>query len=424
MPVEIAAHGLSDIGKRRKQNEDSFVVDRDLGVFVVADGMGGHAGGEIASSRAVQVFRETIAAQRAVLEQLAHDPSTENRLAAQILVDKAVQAACKGVFDYAEKHPENRGMGTTFDALVVAGACGVIAHVGDSRVYLVRGGQVHHLTEDHTFLASQIRMGAMTKEQAAQSPFKSVLTRGLGMHQSVEVDTLLVEFLEGDQFLLCSDGLHGYLPDEEIPPLFAQGGLEALPKALVDLANSRGGKDNITAVVVCWSGAAASEELDAGAKMEALQQLPIFFHFTYKERAAILSVASTRVYQAGEAIVTEGSPGAELFIVVRGRVEVEAGGVRMAELGAGGHFGEMGLVESAARSATVRALERTRVLTLSQSDVMNLMRREQGIAVKLLWSLVQVLSQRLRVMNADLSEAKLELLDATKAANSLREWGS
>jgi hypothetical protein len=326
-----------------------------------------------------------------------------------------VQAASTDVFKFAEANPAHRGMGTTFVGLVTVGALAILGHVGDSRIYLLRRGHVHRLTEDHTFVASQLKAGQITAEEAEKSPYKSVLLRGVGNQPTVEVDTLVVELVEGDEFLMCSDGLHGYVTDEEIPGIFADAKLRDTPATLIALANTRGGKDNITALVLRVSGGKdeSEDDIQAEARMEALEQLPLFYHFTYKERSAVLSAAHTRVYAAGDEIVAEGAMGDELFIVVRGRVVVEKGGVPIASLGAGGHFGEMGLIESQPRSATVRAEEPTRVVTLGQADVMNLMRREQEIAVKLLWSLVQVLSQRLRTANAGLSEALSELAHAT-----------
>jgi PPM family protein phosphatase len=424
MPLEIAAFGQTYVGRRRKIYEDSLLIDAELHVYAVADGMGGHSGGEVASKRAVEAFREQVRANAAVMQRLAEDASPENRLAAQIVVDRAVQAASADIYAFAEKNPQHRGMGTTFVGLVAAGSCAVLGHVGDSRIYLVRKGHVHRLTEDHTFVASQLRSGQITPEEAATSPYKSVLVRGVGTQASVEVDTLVLEFVEGDVFLLCSDGLHGYLPDEEIPALVADVKHRELPARLVELANARGGKDNITAIVLrsTGEGAADDDTVDAGAKMDVLEQLPLFYHFTYKERAAMLSVAQSRQFDAGAEIVAEGSMGDEFYVVVRGRVVVEKGGVEIATLGAGGHFGEMGLVESQPRSATVRALEPTRVLSFAQTDVMNLMRREPNLSVKLLWSLVQVLSQRLRAANAGLSEAKLELADAARP--TFRQFGS
>jgi CRP-like cAMP-binding protein len=154
--------------------------------------------------------------------------------------------------------------------------------------------------------------------------------------------------------------------------------------------------------------------------MEALKKIPLFRHLTYKEQTAVLSIATTRTFPAGREIVTEGQPGEELFVVIRGRVGVEKAGVEIAELRAGGHFGEMGLIDNAPRSATVRAHEPTRVMVISRPDLMALMKKESILAVKLLWSFVQVLSDRLRETNSELSEARQELA-AVQAVNPFAE---
>lgn len=410
MPMQLRAYGLSDLGRKRQGNEDAFIADEQRGVFIVCDGMGGHNAGEVASARAIEVVTGFVRERFQVLRQLAEAPTPQNGQAAQVLVEQAVQAACAEIYRMAQADPNKRGMGTTFVGLFTAGEKAVIGHVGDSRVYLLRQGQSHRLTEDHTLVAAQLKAGTITKSEAAKSPYRNVITRAVGIQESVQVDTLLVDLLPGDLFLLCSDGLHGYLSDGEASGLLASAPWDQLPKKLVDLANSRGGKDNITVVAVGMGGEPSAEvSSEAAAKMEALKKISLFRHLTYKEQTAILAVASTRTYPGGREIVTEGQPGDELFIVVRGRVAVEKGGVEIAELKSGGHFGEMGLIDSAPRSATVRATEPTRVMLVGRSDLMNLMRREPVLAVKLLWSLVQVLSDRLRATNAELSEARQEL---------------
>jgi PPM family protein phosphatase len=408
------AYGLTDVGRKRQHNEDAFAVDSELGLFVVADGMGGHAAGEVASQRAVEVVREQLAAGRQVLEELGQANNAEARAAAAALVETAIQRACAEVYRLAASDSTKRGMGTTFVCLVMAGTKGIVGHVGDSRVYLVRGGQAHRLTEDHTLIAAQVKAGTLTREQAQASQFRNVITRAVGIQESVQVDTLMVDLLPKDLFVLCSDGLHGYLADDELAPLTHSTELEGLPKKLVGLANDRGGKDNVTVVVVGISDAgAAPEELEeTTSRMEVLKSIPIFRHLTYKEQTAILSIASTKAFPAESEILTEGQSGDELYIVVKGRVRVETGGVGVAELRTGGHFGEMGLVDHAPRSATVRALEPTRAMVIARSELMQLMKREPILAVKLLWSFVQVLSDRLRATNNELSEVRQELAAA------------
>jgi serine/threonine protein phosphatase PrpC len=408
------AFGLTDVGRKRQHNEDAFAVDTDLGLFVVADGMGGHAAGEVASQRAVDVVRQQLTTGRQALEDLSQASTSEARAAAAALVETAIQRACAEVYRLAAADASKRGMGTTVVCLVLAGTKAIVGHVGDSRVYLLRGGQAHRLTEDHTLIAAQLKAGTLTREQAQASQLRNVITRAVGIQESVQVDTLMVDLLPRDLFLLCSDGLHGYVPDEELPKVVEDVPLAELPAKLVALANDRGGKDNVTAVVVGISdGGAPLEELEeTTSRMEVLKSIPIFRHLTYKEQTAILSVASTRSFPPDDEILTEGQSGDELFIVVRGRVRVETGGVGVAELRAGGHFGEMGLVDHAPRSATVRALEPTRAMVIARADLMQLMKREPILAVKLLWSFVQVLSDRLRATNNELSEVRQELAAA------------
>src|SRR5262249_31107643 len=157
----------------------------------------------------------------------------------------------------ASADTSKRGMGTTLVCLALGGSKGIIGHVGDSRVYLVRNGQCHRLTEDHTLVAAQLKAGTITKDQAASSQYRNVITRAVGIQESVQVDTLIVDLLPGDTFLLCSDGLHGYLADEEVVPLVADSAPSELPQRFIDIANERGGKDNITALVVSISGSGA-----------------------------------------------------------------------------------------------------------------------------------------------------------------------
>jgi serine/threonine protein phosphatase PrpC len=389
-----------------------MLVDEGLGLYIVADGMGGHAAGEVASAKAVDTVKQHVLANKSVLKDLTKDPTQAHRAAAASLVEVAIQKACAEIYRVANTDSTKRGMGTTFVCLVTAGSRGVIGHVGDSRVYLIRQGQCHRLTEDHTLISAQLKAGTITREQALTSQYRNVITRAVGIQESVQVDTLLVDLVPGDMFILCSDGLHGYLEDDEVVPLVKSASFGDLPKRFINLANERGGKDNITAVVLSINGDStdeAEETAEASSRMEALKKIPLFRHLTYKEQTAVLSVATTRTFPGGREIVTEGQPGEELYVVIRGRVAIEKNGVELAELRAGGHFGEMGLIDNAPRSATVRASEPTRVMMIARQDLMNLMKRESILAVKMLWSFVQVLSDRLRTTNSELSDARQEL---------------
>jgi serine/threonine protein phosphatase PrpC len=408
MPVQ--SWSWTDVGRKRKHNEDACFNDDGLGLYIVADGMGGHAAGDVASATAVAVVQRYFAENRGALKRLADNPTNAGKLAAQKLMEQAVQQASAEIYAVAAADDTKRGMGTTFVGMATAGEHAVIGHVGDSRIYLLRNGQVHRLTEDHTLVNAQIKAGQLTKEQALTSQFRNVITRAVGIQESVQVDTLLVDLVPGDLYILCSDGMHGYLPDEEAVEVFSAEPIEELPSKLIDLSNARGGKDNITAVVVSVpapeEGAVATE---AHTRFEVLGRIPLFQHLSHKEQAAILAIAPTRTYPAEADLMVEGQAGEDLFIVLSGRVVIEKHDVEIAELRSGGHFGEMGLVDNQPRSATVRAREPTRVMVISRGELMALMKTEPALSVKLLWSFIQELSERLRSADAHLVEAKQEL---------------
>src|SRR5438132_2640959 len=407
MPV-FRSWSRTDVGKKRSHNEDAYLVDEALGLYAVADGMGGHAAGEVASAAALKALSEALAEEKAVLDAFAASATLEARERAAQLVERAVQKACAEVYGLSIADPSRRGMGTTLVALVACGRNAVLAHVGDSRVYLFRNDRAHQLTEDHTMVQEQLKRGLITKADAATAENRNVITRAIGVQRSVAVDTLVTEIVPGDLYLVCTDGLHGYLGDDELRALLGQE-KQRLVDLLVDLALKRGGKDNITAIVIDVEGGRGEETADVEGRTEILRRIPLFQHMTYKELLGILGVARGRQFPAGQAIIHEGEAGDELFVIFRGKVEVTKGGMAIATLRAGGHFGEMGLVDQAPRSATVTALDETSAISIDRENLLKLMRRDSLLAVKLLWSFVQVLSARLRNTNEALTGLKSEL---------------
>ncbi|MFO0676388.1 MAG: protein phosphatase 2C domain-containing protein [Polyangiaceae bacterium] len=241
--------GLTDIGKKRKGNEDAYYMDDRIGLYVVGDGMGGHAAGEVASQEAVETVYGMVKRGLVDVKPLVDPVLEEDARAACRLMESAVQAATYMVFSMAELDRGKSGMGTTLSALLILGHYVVTGQVGDSRIYRIRGEDVEQITEDHTLIAWQLKQGLITPQEAKRSPHRNVITRAVGNRDYVQVDTRLVPTRPGDRFLLCSDGLHGYLRDIDIPPIAACGGEVAVRK-FIDLANDRGGKDNITAIFV------------------------------------------------------------------------------------------------------------------------------------------------------------------------------
>lgn len=259
MPLVRRGYGYTDVGRKRAVNEDAFVVDDTLGLYVVADGMGGHSAGEVASHQAIETLHNMVMREREVLAELEElpklveppgtGPSPTVVRRAQRVLESAVQNATYMVFGMAEADPTRKGMGTTLSALFLRGDVAITAQVGDSRVYLVRNGRAQQITEDHTLIAWQLKQGLITAEEAKSSTKKNVITRAVGSREYVQVDTGCVPVEAGDAFLLCSDGVHGYLEPEEIADVMALGARQA-PMRLAELANERGGRDNITSVAV------------------------------------------------------------------------------------------------------------------------------------------------------------------------------
>jgi serine/threonine protein phosphatase PrpC len=232
------------VGRHRRSNEDAYFRDDDIRLYVVADGMGGHAAGEVASSEAVDAIHGMV--KRGVLQP--GTPLDEPR--ACRLLEGAIQSATYMLVAIAEFERDKTGMGTTISAALVVNSSLVIGQVGDSRIYRIRGGRAEQITEDHTLIAWQIKQGIISADEAKLSPHRNVITRAVGNREYVEVDTLVVAVQAGDRYLLCSDGLHGYFDDpREIAAIAALGG-EAGVQRLVEIANERGGRDNITAVLV------------------------------------------------------------------------------------------------------------------------------------------------------------------------------
>jgi serine/threonine protein phosphatase PrpC len=237
--MRLEAVACTDVGRRRVANEDSFAIAAGVGLCVVADGMGGHRAGRVASE---------MATEQAVL---AIDELTQSPLSATEKLRHAVERANREIRLRSDSDPDLSGMGTTLVALLVAQGRVALAHVGDSRVYLVRDGRIRLLTDDHSIVGDLLRRQKITEDAAREHPHRHVLTRALGASPEAEPDLAELTPANGDTFVLCSDGLTTHLRDDEIREVIAQGGsLQKRCDELIAVANQRGGLDNITALLV------------------------------------------------------------------------------------------------------------------------------------------------------------------------------
>jgi len=402
----------TDVGKVRDHNEDNFLVDKSLNLFIVADGMGGHAAGEVASSISVKSMRDVIQQNKDLIQSYKEDSQISSDKDVLNLLEHAIQKACAEIHDISERDLDKRGMGTTLSCLLILNNRGFIAHVGDSRIYLLRGGRVVQLTEDHSLINELIKRGKLTFETAKSSPYKNAVTRAVGVYESVEVDTFDFDVLPGDLFLLATDGLTGYLKDEEIAQVVEKTDtIKNIPQAFIKLANSRGGKDNITNIVVNLidtDGKSKALEKEISLKIETIRKMPIFKFLTYKELVRIMNITEVKVFPPDQLVITENEEGEDLFIVLKGRVRVHRDNTDIVTLKAGDHFGEMALIDKAPRSASVTTITHGQLLQIARADFFDIIRNEPRLATKLLWSFLQVISDRLRTTNAELSGARSE----------------
>ena len=413
--LEFAA--LTDVGRQREHNEDNFLVDKKIGLFVVCDGMGGHAAGEVASALAVRTLHEELKKEADLIKDYVDGKSGGSRVNKRDvtnLLEFAVNRASSRVHAEAAKDAKKRGMGTTLVALLLAGNQAFILWVGDSRVYHVRDGVLTQLTEDHNVYNELIKRKKMSREQVEKLAQKNAITRAVGVYEHVEPETLVVDVVAGDRFLLCTDGLSGYF-EEDLDGLrghLVNPDANASVRKLIEQANERGGKDNITAVVVTSGTLGARDERRAKhlqLRRDILARMPLFRPLSERELLRVLQVTDVVAYKNGETVITEGEKGEELFIVLGGKVKVQRGGADLATFGPGDHFGEMALVRSQPRSATVVSSGDSELMVIRRTEFFEILRKEHQLAVKLLWQFLGVLADRLAETSRELGEAKEEL---------------
>jgi len=274
----IQAAGITDVGLKREGNEDAYLIDDQLWLYIVADGMGGHLAGEVASKVAVELISNTFrkwSQAKAPYEEIFGQPDSSLSLEGNYLLS-GIRLANRVIHEMAGANEKYQGMGTTVAALAISSSLVVAANVGDSRIYLAREGQLERLSKDHTVVSEQVEMGIMTEAEAANSPLKHVLTKNLGSAEEVYPDVFELEPANNDRYILCTDGLTDLVSDEEIlDMIMLVKNPENLCRDFVDLVLKRGGHDNTTVISVFLSG--IEEKKDGVLKKTGTMAADIWF---------------------------------------------------------------------------------------------------------------------------------------------------
>lgn len=390
----------TDPGKKRTHNEDALATLPDEGIYIVADGVGGRACGEVAAAICVESFRN--AAPTLHEKVVAHDahPNIDTRNAVLVAMDEVCQQASRRIYETAEAEART-GMTTTAVIMVFGAGTGFIAHVGDSRAYLVRNGEIRQLTEDHSMVNELVRSGKMTFAEARASRHRHVITRAVGLYPTVQPSLATVDVLPGDRFLLCSDGLSDCVAESQMAEQGSGQDLETAAESLVQAALDRGGPDNITVVLLDPEGGQRVDE--AVARANVLESLFLFEDMPYPARLQVGRLVREHYFSPGDALVRQDQADRSMFVVLEGEVSVKRDGTELARLGAGEHFGELALVDGLPRSASVIGVSFGNAISISGDQLEEFCRREPELGNQLLWKLLQVMGQRLRNTNAKLT---------------------
>ncbi|MBL9006495.1 MAG: cyclic nucleotide-binding domain-containing protein [Myxococcales bacterium] len=406
MPLRVQAAARSDVGRIRQNNEDSFLCEPELGLYVIADGMGGHAGGEIASAMAVRGLRRAI--EKAPDRPFLENPSLENRRAMLQFLIGAVSEVNSAIFARGITDPALRGMGCTLDVLLIRGRSLFLAHVGDSRVYGLLGGVLYQMTEDHTLGQTLLNSGSVTAEEVAKHPQRNVLMRALGVYPKVEVDTAYLDIAADDVFLLCSDGVYGMVDPNMLDSALRKSS-ESAVQTLIQGALDGGGRDNATAIVVQVTSCAASPAIRVGSEevRSAMAKASLFADFSHAELLRMQQMATGQVLDTDEVLIAAGQPLRHLFLVLDGRLSVWRDGVRMGWVGPGDPFGELSL-HPGQSVATTRADQQSRVLMFPLDELQALMRSDPALGVKLAMNTLHRVWQRFLGLSEQVSRLKQE----------------
>ena len=421
----------TDIGRKREHNEDNFLVDRRMRLFIVCDGLGGHHGGEIASAMAVNVTREHLRDHRTTLDR--HAGAASERPEVLALLREAVTVANARVHERGRLSGTGRAMGTTLSLLLLLGGRAYVAHVGDSRIYRFRGGVLDQLTTDHSLL-QEVQLGLLALSEnpgaVAAAVTKNQITRAVGVHPDVEVDVASWELRPHDRFLLASDGLHGPVDDRTLAASLESADPDQLVARLVDLANAAGGPDNITAIIVD-APEVLETDLPAAAALQreailAARSLEIFRPLTDPELTRLFELGTRTHALPGERIVAPGEALAGPMLLITGELRAafpntaSRGPETLAPVRAPALLFEDALLTERAASLTVTGGPGGAVLVRMPREAILLgPLREPSLFLKVARTVALTLSRRLEEAAASLASPAALVVDVGRSTRPM-----
>jgi serine/threonine protein phosphatase PrpC len=386
-------------------NQDSLLVDAERKLFAVADGVGGGKAGEVASQLLTSMLHERLAK---VIDGFETNGVTDDAACRDEIIQEltpAIVEASEAIYRLGRTSAEYEGMATTATIMQVVESTAVIAHVGDSRLYIMRGDEHYQLTEDHTLVQQLVRRRAIQPEEVAAFPHRNVIIRSVGHSPSVQVDALVLEMLPGDRLVLCTDGLTDHVGPDEIHRITTSLPPREATSRLIERANEEGGSDNISVIVIeVAGGTETTAVLRTEKKADILRNIFLFRELSFPQMVRVMGALQEVRFDSGEVIIRGDAPGDDLFIIIQGQAVAKRRGVTLATFGPGDYFGELGLLGGQVRSATVTATHACSLLKLSRSDFLALIDNDQQLAVRLLWRLLQQVAERLRTATSDLSD--------------------
>ncbi len=383
----------TDPGPRREINEDGAAWLPHLHALAVVDGMGGPGVGDRAAASALALLAEREAALGRYAEGVDEDTSAVARLALasameRLLVDIHRRIKSDGL------RVGQLGMGAAMTLALVSGGRLFLAHAGNVRAYLYRGGRLKQLTEDHTVAAAKFRHGRLSRAEARISAERFALFQALGQGAQVEVDTAEAALADDDLVLLCSDGVHGVLDDGELAGCVGHGTAEQIGRRIMEAAARAGGSDNLSVAVMRLQGDRSIAEIEMVAQI--LEEVFLFRVLEESERRMVAPYLDERRLRAGEVLFRQGDPADAFYVLLQGGVRITVGDTPLLDVGPGGHFGELCLAREASRSATVTALRDSRLLSLRADHFREVVNSRQRIGASLALAMVDYLGDRLR----------------------------